>query len=877
MGFPTCLIGRQHHAIALSALGVAPDQLAFPAVVSCPLCQKNTLHLFDDSTTNGIWLYCNSCLAHGDIITFGAALWNTTPAAAVARFIELTALKPAENDNPANEYARVVERFEKFEQFWFDAEAQIWGHHDDVIACRLQELGVYPEINAAGLVGVAYKEQIDSLQRFVRRPLLSTVRENGASLVFPYYDLPGRLTGFLVVQYDEKFTAKQNFIALNQYRRGRPEAGYFLLRAALLPATEPLKSTQFVVDDPMWALSMQCEMLRRGLTLLPVMASYTGVEANSWGGSWCSFNPVPRIFQSHTVSPELISRAANARGYVAVVAQNQRLKNRLATDAMSRLVSIRKNAETWQTRLTSALGQMSEIAAHSFATRLTIPTDKLVPFLTKIGKNFSPGFADRVLTHVKTSKNITPAVPQPWQRTVIPKTDGWWSVTNHHICDANIVINKITQADDGEKTYTGTIYLDGAEIPFTDDAGKIERAGLLAYAAGVVAGHKKVMLYDSRWNSRSHLIAIGLSKPELVCVSNRLGWDERASVFRFANYELAADGTPSAPIQPGEKNKHAIFPEPVIVAPPAIRQFLTPSPENAFVWAVVATVTANLIAPVLRREPVATGTTSAGFPAAAGIAAALGCRHQRIDILRRASASAAAYARTADLEWPVTVASVFDAASLSPTIPRCHNRPALVCVTPTTATVAPTYGWQIITGSADPKSDFSPLAYVLPAYIQRALRQRMRISLTNSLTALAVLEDMYNWLRETYDAAFQLEYARNHLITQNEADTAFFAELRAAVLGGALAVLPRPRKVGQPGNYIVRKKTHWWLNQHAIDRYFYDRKAIAPNWVWLVKLLTHREVFGGEEAVRNMPGILVDTDWCDQYLLPAADLARDTG
>jgi hypothetical protein len=198
-------------------------------------------------------------------------------------------------------------------------------------------------------------------------------------------------------------------------------------------------------------------------------------------------------------------------------------------------------------------------------------------------------------------------------------------------------------------------------------------------------------------------------------------------------------------------------------------------------------------------------------------------------------------------------------------------------LTPTAATVAPTYGWQIIDGTAASTTDFTPLAYILPAYIQRALRQRMRISLSNPVTALAVLTDMHGWLLETYGDAFQLEYAQHHLITQNEADTVFFAELTTAVQTGAIAVLPRARKVGQPGNYIVRKKTHWWLNQRAIDRYFYDRKAIAPNWLWLVKLLTRRGVFGGEEAVRNLPGILVDSSWCDQYLLPAADLARDIG
>jgi len=877
MGFPTCLIGRQHHAIALSALGISPDQLLFPAVVGCPLCQKNTLHLFDDTTTNGIWLHCNSCFAHGDIITFGAALWNTSLEGAIDRFVELNLINPAEKDNAAVEYARAAERFDKFEQFWFAAESQIWGHHDDVIACRLRELGVQAEINAGGLVGVAYREQITALQKFVRRPPYRAVRENGASLVFPYYDLPGRLTGFLLVQYDEEFNTKQNFLAVSQYKRGRVEAGYFLLRTALLPSTETLKSTQFVLDDPMWALTMQCEMLRRGLSLLPVMASYTGVEANSVGGSWNAFAPVPRIFQSHTVSPELISRAAAARGYVAIVSPTQRMRNRLATDAMTRLVSIRKNAETWQTRLSSTLAQMNEIAAHSFATRLTIMPDKLAPFLTKISGNFSAGFADRVLTNVKTCRDIVPRLSRPWQRTVIPKASGWWSVTNQHICAANIVINKIIQADDGEKTYHGTIYLDGDELHFADGATKIERTGLLAYCAGIVASHKKVMMFDGRWNSRSHLIAIDLSRPELVCVSNRLGWDERAAVFRFANYELATDGTPTIAAQTSAKNKHVTFPEPVAVAPPAIRQFLTPTAENAFIWSVVATIAADLIDPVLRRDSVATAIPGGGFATAAAIGEVLGCQHKRIDLLRRSDSSAAMYERTAELEWPTFVSNVFDAASLSPTVPRCHNRAVLAQLSPTAANVATSYGWQVIHGSAAPDTDFGALAYVLPGYLQRALRQRMRISRTNPLTTLAVLTDMHAWLAETYGDAFQLEYATNHLTTPDAADTAFFAELTTAVQTGALAVLPRPRRADQPGNYLVRKTAHWWLNQRAIDRYFYDRKALAPNWLWLVKLLARRGVFGGEEAVRNLPGILVDSNWCDKYLLPAADLARDIG
>lgn len=861
---------------ALSAMGVVTENLTLPAVVGCPTCQQNTLHLFDDPTTDGLWLHCNSCNAHGDIITFAASTWNTSVSETLQKFADLDLINQGEKDNIVGEYERCLNRYREAEGFWYDAESQIWSHGDDIIACRVRELGVYQEVDAAGLIGVAHPEQIEKFCKFVWRAKPTSVRHGGTSLVLPYYDLPGRLTGFLLVQYDKEFQAKQSFIPLTGYRRRRPEAGYFLLKTALLPTDPSFKNTQFIVDDPLWALVLQCETLRTGGKLLPLMASYSGTEANSYGRSWSAFNHTTRIFQAQTASPELISRVCAARGYLALMSQTKRLAKRLHTEALSRVIAMRTNAETWQAGLTKILTGMNEIAAQSFASRLTIPPDKLAPFLQKVNESFSPGFADRVLASIR----VLPAADAPktaWRWLITPRSDGWWSVTNQRVCSANIVINKIIQSDSGEKSYSGTIYLDGESFPFSGDAAKIERMGLLEYAAAYLSTYKKLIVFDGTWNRRSLLIAIGLSKPELIAVSSRLGWDERANAFRFANYALCSDGTIELNEHVSPQHRAIVFPEPVAVAPPTIQPLLTPSPENAFTWTVFAAIAANLIDPILRRDTTATAITSELFPAALKVGAALGCEHMRSAYLRRSEVSKQFYDKTDELVWPAFLSNAFDDASLGPIVPKCHNRPVFARLAEPASNVAPSYSWQVIRGAATEQTDVSALRYVLPAYIQHALKTRMGLSLIKPATTAAVLEDLHGWLARSYGKTFQFDYALRHLITRDTADIAFALELRNAITAGKLAVLPQPRKRKQPPNYLIRKKEVWWLNQRAIDRYFYSCKSLPPNWLMIIELLTKNGLFVGEEAVHNLPGILVTASWCDQYLLPVSNLAREIG
>lgn len=861
---------------ALSALGVAPEIPSFPAVVACPLCRQNTLHLFDDILTDGVWLHCNSCLAHGDIITFAAQIWNTSLPAVLTKLADLGVLSATETNRVVGEYTRAVNRVQVAEQFWVESSQQIWNHENADTATWLRELGVREEITAtAGLVGVAHPDQIVSLCRALGRAKPAAVRKNGAGIVFPYYDLPGRLTGFLLLHGNKKQPIRI-FVPLTAYDKRKANAGYFLLNNLLAPEPAALKGKQFIVEDPLWALTEQCRQLRHNFKLLPIVASYVGEEAVTYGVNWAALGPATRVFQTTVLTPEVTSQAATAGGYVALSGLQADRRPSSPKYTWQRLAGFYRSAVPWHKSLNDALTAANELTAYSFATRLTAPHEKLQKFFHRYGKNFREDFSMRVLQAI----NVAPADPtrvhKKW--TIIEQENTWFSHTGQLICNARVIIEKIIQADD-KKQYAGRIYQKDWSLEFIDDARRIEGMGLLAYAAALAAPAGKIITFDRAWNKRSHLIALQLHEPTLVLATARIGWDTGTKIFRFGDYALNNAGEIDRTTPAIQLPEFAAFPEPGPIAPLTIRQFLTPSAESAFVWNIFSAVAANLIAPATNKDCAAVAVQADVFDAAAKIGRALNCRHDQTTNLQRGSAAAFVKSRTGDDSWPVFVSSLFDETLLMLSVTKAHNQPVCVKMLPTGAAVALGYGWRYITASEKilPPADLTALRHVLPAYIQRILRHRLTLVTKHKDLHLAVLQDVHEWLGETYGDTFYLPLARNKLKTPADAHTVLMTEIYAAIRAGHLDLLPRPRRKDQPKNYLLRRKEAVWINRRAVDNYMHAGKNIPPNWLTIIDLLLQAGVYKGEEVVHNMPGFLVNTEWCEQFWIRDSLSAREIG
>lgn len=827
----------------------------FPVTSVCPLCRQSNLYLFDDIVANCVWLNCADCKAHGDIITFGSQIWNTSLPDTIKKFSDLAVISASEGERAAPEYVRFQAKLTTAEQFWTEVETQVWNHGDDVIACRLREFGLRHEIDAcAGLVGVAHPDQVSRLCAALGRPKPPRSREDGAAIVYPFYDLPGRVTGLLIAQYTENFEARHNFIPVNCFKKRRPEAGYFMLDKLLAAPPEQFKGHQFISDDVQWALKTQITRARKNAPFFPLVASYSGLEAESYGTSWQAFNSAPRIFHGTTMSASLVSRACNARGYVSAAVLRQPTPE-------ANLISMRTNTKTWQEAAKIAILNADEINAKSFAEKLTIPQDKLSVFLLKLDHPFSAGFADRVLAAV----DIPPADPhRKWM--IIEKENGWWNHIGRPIANVCPRITRVVQTDDGDKMYAGTItHADGEVYSFSDSAKKIEDIGLLAYSDAVLAPHKKLVIYDKLWNARSHQFALQMHPPEIINISTRYGWDAHNQVFRFDKYEIAAGGevrhTP-----PWPKTGAISFDDPLPIAPLPIRDFLSPAHENSYVWNIVAAVLGNLIAPILNLEPAATAVTGHNFFVVTETAKALCCPVERAVAAHKHGARGF-YARfNKELVWPTLVYNTFADEILGNIVPRHFNAPLIVRLAGPAAAVAPGYGWQtLLPNDARPVGDIQILRHVVPAYVQHVLTQRYTEFNKQEHLHRQMLRSLHNWLLETYNAAFNLSHAEKNVYEPADAHVAMMRGLKKAFSSGQIHLLPQPRRKDQARNYVVQKLDSWWLNRHAVDRYFMLERSVAPNWLAVLDLLQKDGIYIGEKTIHNMTGFLLRRDWCQQF------------
>lgn len=851
---------------ALSALGVALEKPVFPAVVACPFCQKSGLYLFDDLTTDGIWLHCSECAARGDIITFGARIWNTSRIDALVRFVELGVAGKHETDRLSGEYIRAWSRIEAAEAFWETSAGQLWNHNDDVVAVRLRELGLDSSIEAGReLVGVAHPDQVAEFCRAMGRPTPARMREHGPSLVLPLYDLPGRMTGVLLVQYDDRFMTRRTFIPISGRRR-RTEAGYYMLSTVLLPPCAALRNSYFVTDDPFWVMKAQATQLKSGQGLLPIAASYSGPEAVSTGLNWQAFAPTPRMFHAASYTPDVISQACTAKGYVCVLPNPAVERPSSPVRTLHRLAFVRRQAITWQNALKDTLTGMSETAAQAFVSKLTLDIDKLRRFFQANQRWLSTDLSARLLARVEAGPSL-PNKVMP-KKVIIERDGGWWTTTGTQICNAQIRVNKIVHADDGSRMYVGIIRLDGRELSFADSAEKIERVGLLAYAAQLAAAEGVFMSFDRSWNARAYLAVCQIHEPEIVHVSGKIGWSEQSHEFCFYGYSLANDGTvKQSPYPEINRERRGDFPEPTPVAPLSIRHLLTPSHENALVWTAFATVTAQLVGPILGKQPTPVACAPKVFSFVQQIGQTLGCPHTKLSLVARYDGAKHINKYAAEADWPAFVSHLFNDTNLAAAVPRVVSAPVIVRMPELAALLAAGYGWQVLRGTVpEGPQDFSALRYVLPSYLQRLLERRMTPILGGSNLVAAILTDLEGWLKDIYSTTFNLPCALSRLAAGDKAHELFMAAVDLALSTGKLDILPRPRRKDQAKNFLLRNKTYWWLNQRAIERYcIATGGGTIPNWSALAEQLEQAGVLRGENTVHNMPGLLVDREWADRF------------
>lgn len=842
-------------------LGIADENTTFPTVLSCPICTKATLHCYDDTPREDVWLTCDTCSAHGNIITFAAQIWKIDLPQTIARFDGAGLCASRNTPAYVNNLARAHNRELVIEKFWEAAKTQLWTHDNPNIASKLRDFGVSKDIDCSQLVGVVYSKQIEKLCKTVARGFPAQLSKDPC-IALPYHDLPGRLSGFLLYQYGEDLTQHKAFIGMTRHARYMPDAGYYLMNTAQLPVSAAFNNSFFILDDPLWVLRAQAAQLWHGSAFLPLCASYDGKEARSHGMALQMFPHTQRFFVGRTLTPALVTQASAARGYVAVPPDRVNNFPGPPRHTLKLLADMRRSAVTWQTALETVFKTNTSIAAQTFTAALQIPRERVTKFLqtrttlsqleiNKVLERMRPNFG------VDTNKRIN--------GDVIERDDCWYTTTGMRVVNCAPVISKVIYTDE-EKYYDGYVKKDGNTYDFFAPAVDVDKHGLLNFLARDMAKHGELItVQPGSWNAKSLQTSLLMHQAEVLALSTEPGWHAQNREFCFRDYTIKNDGSIAPALYPELcANNPLALPEPSAIAPSTLAQLLTPAHENATLWALVSVALAGMVAPVLDVTAAGFAVDTLLFKQAQTALTDMGCRNVAVGIGRfKNTKRLANIAQT--ITWPtlITNNSVSDGSIETCILAGLHN-PGIMEVLPQTLVTAASFGWHCIAPNAKLPSAFdgTSLRFIVPAYIQHVLRDRI-ITQPGVSFAQIVVGDLHKWLNTVYGQTFNLDAASRLIVRPAAAHLLLMHDVNTAINNGELALLPHPRQTNQKTDFIIRNKQHWWINKKAVTVYLHNKTGIAPNWAALLNCFVQQGVFSGEKTINNLPGFLLDKSWCD--------------
>jgi hypothetical protein len=336
-----------------------------------------------------------------------------------------------------------------------------------------------------------------------------------------------------------------------------------------------------------------------------------------------------------------------------------------------------------------------------------------------------------------------------------------------------------------------------------------------------------------------------------------MGWDDKTREFYCGKYSITQNGEVKLLKQyPTIRDEHAYsWPEPDSLPPGSLSQFLAPDVENAAVWALLAALAAQMLAPVFGRQVQSIGVVDSMYAEASAILTSVGIPSKIPTTYGNASSSQVYNMLDAISDWPTLIGVPGNARIFRRGVLHFPNKPAFLRINDASIPGALSYGWGVISCPVPlPVRDYSALPHVIAAYVRYTLQNHTPLFRADVIRT--VLQDMHTWLAQTYGTTFNLECAEKLIYLPGQEHIALMHAVAAGILSQHIDLLPAPRKRGQHPNYIVRNKEGWWLNQTALHHYFGRIGGLVPNWIGIVNIL-------GEQTVMRLPGFVVNRDWCD--------------
>ena len=560
------------------------------------MCRREALYIYNPpDDQGGKWHFCRFCNFAGDTIElYQAANGIKSVREAVHDLVERELLKKDEGDPTSEDIniylksyvkqrARVRELFRRMQE--------------QVVTWRSEWADIMHAYNLWGGSSVSAWHRM--LGRFIggatkndwrAAGLLSVVpRGFGSALVVPFYDVPGRISSFLLIS--KRGTARvypDEFSVI-------PEDGLMMLDTLTINDDEPAYAT----SDPIIALQLQGRSF--SCDNRPLKLVVYGPNTNM---AWRSVTARRLIFWDE-FGYHLFEQA---RHYPrANVARRPLFRSRndvfRAYGLPAILAAFNKQTYTWAEAMRDFILTEDAALVSDVLTELKLEAHERNKIYEVTGPKKRGKLRDRLSEMPVTTSVVIDKV------RIEENDDGWWAIYKRSRELVSNVVIRIHEAihieGSDQNRYKGTLHVDGKTVEFEGDMKLIEKttfdwlqAEMMKNGLGVPSGTK-------RFRNKLIEIAKRFLQPQFVQRFDALGWDAEDQRFIFPNFSVKDGKLDNSTCGTGEKSKS--MPAVNLTMDPLSHGdwdvLLVDEPWWAMTWATLACFMTNLVSPILGFVP----------------------------------------------------------------------------------------------------------------------------------------------------------------------------------------------------------------------------------------------------------------------------------
>lgn len=689
-------------------------------------------------------------------------------------------------------------------------------------------------------------------------------------LVIPYWDLPGRICGFLCIGREGRCYEDWHYVKTTAWSR---EAGLGMLPMLLQGDHKKLGNTKFIFTDPEVTLRFHVKNTHVTSAHLPLACTWSSPNSTT-RDVWSWFNRDNLIFWGPDQLLTL-KQAKQANGRVSLydVDYANILQNTGNLSPVERLSRMKMLSVPWQSALHAYISDESDLRVEEALLELELVGRHLADFIATCPldiqerlSQFMPG--NRVCKQVIFES-----------RNIIEREDGWYlQKTNEQLCNGIVRIEQVLTTESRKSYNQGVIIFNGKEYPFTAPAKDMDR-GMFEWVRNYLRDEVKAGIFEyyPSWNVRSVHLALKFHTPETTSGVDIIGWDETNHQFNFPKFSIRAGGEISTDFTclynrlrvPG---RQLAIPDKI---PRNEIQVLTEcNPETAIVWATAACIIANLIAPAVNRNhaPIllnGEGAQSIGEDAA-GL---LGCLSVR---LNNASERLEALRDTfGAYRWPVVISAK---SSLQPD--RWLEEPeAANCLFTfndyTNLILAMRGQYNIISqsrrlGSLQLCQAAAP--YIIPNYLRDFYIRSLYLPDRHKNLAINVLDDMSEWFKHLSGSNLAIRAARRLVETpQCTAVHVHFCKLVAKLRDKGLLRYGDTDFENTGRNHaailrVAKEDPLLWISQDRFSEAATTAGYLPPDILLISNDLANANVLLDESTIKKERGWLLPAEWFESQI-----------